>query len=287
MTRRLIALALAAGAAAAPGAALAQTAPARPAAQTRALITLWTNGTPAFGTFVPNENPAPRQRGVPPPPAIYTAEGGARLAANPLYDFVFLNLEGAFDAAAIRAIAAGLRAPGAVGPKALIVRIPSIADAGADTTRARVREAFDLGADGVTLPHVRGVEEARLALSFFREAGVHVWSRQNPSGDRIAMLMLEDPEAVAQAAAVADLPGYSVLACGIGSLTQALKGDRAGAEAGTQKILGETKRVKLVNMLTASEQDVAQRVQEGFLGLLGMGAPGDAMIAAGRTAARR
>ena len=29
-----------------------------------------------------------------PRPALYTREGGEKLAMNPLYDFVFLNLEG-------------------------------------------------------------------------------------------------------------------------------------------------------------------------------------------------
>jgi hypothetical protein len=73
------------------------------------------------------------------------------------------------------------------------------------------------------------------------------------------MLMLEDPMAVAQAGDVADLKGFSILACGIGSLTQALGGDRAGAEAGTQKVLAEAKRARLADMLTANPQDVAQR----------------------------
>ena len=82
------------------------------------------------------------------------------------------------------------------------------------------------------------------------------------------MLMLEDPEAVAQAQQIADLQGYSILACGIGSLAQALGGDRAAAEAGTQKVLEAAKRAKLADMLTANTQDVAQRVREGFLALL-------------------
>ncbi len=58
------------------------------------------------------------------------------------------------------------------------------------------------------------------------------------------MLMLEDPAAVAQAREVADLKGYSILACGIGSLAQALGGDRAGAEAGHAEGAGgsETRR---------------------------------------------
>jgi len=103
----------------------------------------------------------------------------------------------------------------------------------------------------------------------------------------IAMLMVEDPGAVAVAGPIADLKGFSVLACGIGSLTQALGGDRAGGEAGTQRVLAESKRTKLPNMLTASQQDVEQRVKEGFLGLLGQGPAADEMIKAGRIAAGR
>ena len=78
-----------------------------------------------------------------------------------------------------------------------------------------------------------------------------------------------------------------ILACGIGSLTGALKGDRAGAEAGTQKILAETKRVKLVNMLTATTDDVEKRVKEGFLAILAQGQNPDEAIKIGRGLARR
>jgi hypothetical protein len=99
--------------------------------------------------------------------------------------------------------------------------------------------------------------------------------------------MLEDPAAVAQAAEFANLKGYSLLACGIGSLRGALKGDTAGAEAGVQKVLAETKRAKLVNMLTATTQDVEQRVKEGFLGILVQGANQDEAIKTGRAAAKR
>jgi hypothetical protein len=99
--------------------------------------------------------------------------------------------------------------------------------------------------------------------------------------------MLEDPAAVAQAGQVADLKGYSILACVIGSLTQALGGDRAGAEAGTQQVLAETKRAKLANMLTFNAQDAEKRVKDGFLALLTQGAGADEAIRAGRAAAGR
>lgn len=250
-----------------------------------AVIDLWAQGKPAFGIYAPNENPGPRGQG--PRPAVYTREGGEKLAANPLYDFVFLNLEGSYDASAIKVIAEALRSSRAAGRKTLIVRIPSIEKDGAATVKARVKEALELGADGVTIPHIRHVNEAKLAIGFFQDAKVDVWSPSNPNGETLAMLMLEDPGAVAQAREIADLRGYSILACGIGSLAQALGGDRAGAEAGTQKVLAETRRAKLASMLTFTAQDAETRVKEGFLGLLTQGPNADEAIRVGRAAAGR
>jgi 2-keto-3-deoxy-L-rhamnonate aldolase RhmA len=253
-----------------------------------AVIDLWMQGKPAFGVYAPNEHPGPRgQRGQPPQPAVYTREGGEKLAMNPLYDYVFLNLEGNYDPAAVKAIADGLRSPKAVGRKTLVVRIPPIDKDGAAATRSRVKEILDAGADGVTIPHVRSVAEAKEAIGFFQDAKANVWSPSNPRGEKLAMLMLEDPDAVAQAPAIADLKGYSVLACGIGSLAQALGGDRAAAEAGTQKVLAEAKRAKLPDMLTANAQDVEKRVKEGFLALLMQGSAADEAITLGRAAAGR
>jgi beta-lactamase class D len=261
---------------------------AQPTAARHGLVELWAQGKPAFGVYAPNENPGPRgERGQPPQPAVYTRDGGEKLAMNPLYDYVFLNLEGRYDAAAVRAMADGLRSPRASSRKALIVRIPPIDADGAASAKARVKEALDLGADGVTIPHVTSLAEARLAISFFQDAKANVWSPSNPAGRTIAMLMLEDPAAVAQAREVAGLEGYSILACGIGSLAQAMGGDRAGAEAGTQKVLVEAKRAGLADMLTANPQDVVQRVKEGFLALLMQGPTADEAITIGRTAAGR
>ena len=249
-------------------------------AESSGVIDLWKQGKPAFGVYAPNENAGPRGQG--PRPAVYTREGAEKLAANPLYDYVFLNLEGAYDAAAVKAMADGLK-----GRKTLIVRIPPIDKDGAAAAKARVKEALDAGADGVTIPHVQNIDEAKQAIGFFADAKANVWSPSNPRGTRIAMLMLEDPEAVKQAKAIADLPGISILACGIGSLTQALGGDRAGAEAATQQILAETRRVKIADMLTANPSDVEKRVKEGFLALLMQGPTADEAIRLGRAAAGR
>jgi 4-hydroxy-2-oxoheptanedioate aldolase len=247
-----------------------------PDAQARrrtAAVDLWAKGQVAFGVYAPRP---------------YTAETAARLAADPLYDFVFLNLEGSYDGAAVQATALGLGGD-AAGPdrKTLLVRIPSIERAGAADTRTRVKEVLGFGAHGVVIPHVRSVEEAREAAGFFKEANANVWSPANPAGETIAMLMIEDPGALAQAKQIADAGGYSILACGIGSLRGALGGDAAAAEAGTQQVLAESKRVKLVNMLTANAQDVQKRVKEGFLALLFQGAGAADAIKIGRAAAGR
>ena len=286
-------------------------------ARATSTIGLWERNLAAFGVFVPPEfagdggpgggggagtgaGPGARpsagagaepgaggatrgQRG----PPRYTVEGGRELALNPLLDFVFLNLERNYDPAAVEAIATGLRSPGAVGRKTLLVRIPSIEQDGEEAARARVREALELGADGIVLPHVRSVAEARAAVGFFEDAGADVWSPANPDGTVIAMLMVEDPDAVAEAAAIADVPGYSVLACGIGSLSGALGGDREAAEQGNQAVLAEATRAGLADMITANAGDIEQRVEEGFLGLLMQLGGAEEAIRLGRQAAGR
>jgi hypothetical protein len=300
--------------------ALAPTASAQ--RHSNALIDLWMQGKPAFGVFVPNEaapppGPRPGAAGAPGagapgagapgagapgaaapgapgaraagprPKPLYTAAGGEKLAANPLYDYLFLNLEGSYDSAAVKAIASGLATgAGAGARKSLIVRVPSWHD---DPTQARVRlrEVFGAGADGITFPHVQTLDEAKQIIAAAQAEKINVWSPDNPKGDKLLMMMVEDPNAVAQAAEFVNLKGFSILACGIGSLRGALKGDAAAAEAGTQKVLAETKRAKLPNILTANTQDVEQRIKEGFLGLLMQGQNADEAIKVGRKAAGR
>lgn len=260
--------------------ATAATAQTRPAA-----FDLWAAGKTAFGIYVPDENPAPRgpDRG----PAVYTVAGGQKLAANPLVDYVFLNLEEHYDRDAVMAISEGLGKRGTPGRKLMLVRIPSMAEAGPAVTLTRIKEILAMGADGITLPHIENLDQARQAVSLFADARANVFSAAHPEGNTVAMLMLEDPGAVAQAKDIADIGGYSILACGIGSLTGALKGDRAAAEKGNQEILAETKRVKLVNMLTANATDIEKRVKEGFGALLVNGRDADNIIKIGRAAAGR
>jgi|TARA_B100000470_G_scaffold19735_1_gene13121 2-keto-3-deoxy-L-rhamnonate aldolase RhmA len=260
--------------------------------QENTIIDLWSDGVATFGVFVPDERPREQgRRGQRSDnqrqPPLYTVEGGKRLAENPLYDFVFLNLEGSYDASFVEAIAEGLASQSAVSRKALLVRIPPIERDGQKATQLRVREVLEKGADGVVFPHIRSPEEARMAIRFMTEAGSDLWSASNPSGDKIAMIMIEDPDSLARIEETANVPGIGILACGIGSLTGALGGDREAAEAGNQKVLAEAKRIRAVDMITANSNDVSGRVEEGFLALLMRGAGADEAIQIGRVAAGR
>ena len=72
----------------------------------------------------------------------------------------------------------------------------------------------------------------------------------------------------------------------IGSLTRAL-GDREAGEAGNQEVLAQAKRVGLPDMITANSDDVARRIDEGFLGLLMSGPQASEAIEVGRAHAGR
>ncbi len=173
---------------------------ARPA--TTRLIEIWTGGLPAFGVFVPSEQPRRDADGNRLPPH-YTIDGAERLGLDPLLNYLFLNLEGVYDAVAVDTLVAGLARVSAEERPTLLIHIPPIERDGEQTARARVHDALTRGADGIVLPHVCSPEEARVTVGFFQEAGAEVWSPSNPKGRIIAMLMIEDPGALEAAEAIA------------------------------------------------------------------------------------
>jgi len=235
------------------------------------LVELWEAGQTAFGQYV---------TGVP-----YTVETGRALAANPLLDYAFLNLEQDYKLNSALDLAQGLESGTTGTAMDLLVRIPPLSEAGVETSRQRVKELLAMGADGVVFPHVRSAEEARTAVSFFE--GVNVWSPANPDGDIVVMLMLETPDVFAELEEIANIPNYSSLACGIGSLTNALGGDREAAEKMNLEVLIQSQRVGMADMITANTESVARRVNEGFLGLLVYGPTANEVIRLGRAAAGR
>lgn len=242
------------------------------------LIKLWAAGQPALGYYVRQAPPGDGSPAEPHP--RYTEQTGRELAANPLPDFAFLSLEQHYDGESARNIARGLRSGGPGSDMTLLVRIPPISDDGATAARARALELLELGANGVVIPHVLSLAEAHTALSFFE--GINVWSPANPTGDVVVMLIVEDPEVFAELEAIADLPAYSSLVCGIGSLTQAL-GDPAAAEKINLEVLAQSQRVGKADMITVNEASIATRIEQGFLGLLAYGPTANETLRLGRT----
>lgn len=246
------------------------------------LIDLWSSGQPAFGQYVTQSHGANDSQKSP----SYTVQTGLDLAANPLLDFAFLSLEQKYESQSAQNVAQGIR-QGAVDAVQLplLVRIPPINVDGEDAARARVQELLAMGANGVVIPHVMDLDEARAAISFFE--GANVWSPANPDGDIVAMLIIEDPDVFMELEEIANLPGFSALVCGIGSLTSALGGDRVAAEAINQQVLAESKRVGKPNLTTVDPESVALRVEQGFLGLLAYGPESQESIKRGKAAAGR
>ena len=236
-----------------------------------ALVDLWAAEQATFGYYV---------TGMP-----YTVATGRELAANPLLDFAFLNLEQNYTINSARDIKQGLQSGGADSAMELLVRIPAMSEAGVEVSRARVNELIALGVDGVVFPHVQSLEEARTAVSFFE--GVNVWSPTSPEGDFVVMLLLESPNVFANLEDIANIPGYSSLVCGIGSLTGALGGDRDAAEKLSMELLAQSQRAGLVDIITADPESVELRVEQGFLGLLVYGPAADETIRLGRAATGR
>ncbi|MEE4278341.1 MAG: c-type cytochrome [Halieaceae bacterium] len=243
------------------------------------LLELWSEGKPALGYYL-----RPDSDGGDDPDAhpVYSVQTGRELAENPLPDFAFLSLEHHYDAEAARNVLEGLRSGASNSDLSLLVRIPPISEDGEDAARERVREALELGANGVVIPHVLSLDEAQAAVSFFD--GFDVWSPKNPTGSVVAMLIVEDPEVFDDLQAIADLPGYSSLVCGIGSLTAALDGDREAAEAINLQVLATAQAAGLPNMTTVNEASIEQRIEQGFLGLLAYGATANDTLLIGRRA---
>lgn len=237
----------------------------------RGLVGLWASGQVGFGYYVTR--------------MPFTVETGRELAANPLLDFAFVDLERDYAFEKARDVAEGLRSGGEDAAITILVRIPPMSEAGVETSRARSEELIALGVDGVVFPRVESADEVRTAISFFE--GVNVRSPTNPDGDFIVMFLLETPEVFAELEEIANIPGYSLLVCGIGSLTSALGGDREAAEKLNLELLAQSQRAGLADLITADAESVASRVEQGFLGLIVYGPSADEVIRLGRAAAGR
>jgi hypothetical protein len=67
---------------------------------------------------------------------------------------------------------------------------------------------------------------------------------------------------------IAAVPGYSLLSCGIGSLTRDMGGDSPGAESACKQVRDVGAGAGMPSMMTAAASSIRDRLDKGYLGLL-------------------
>jgi 2-keto-3-deoxy-L-rhamnonate aldolase RhmA len=170
-------------------------------------------------------------------------------------DFVMLDQEHAsYDGHALDTCLLACRATGLAG----IVRLPELSE-------HAVLSVLDMGAAGIIFPHVSTGEDAKRAVAFSRYAGgtrgfsnstragayaTRTMSEHVPAADKsIAIVaMIEDPEGVANAAAIVATPGLDMIIVGHADLALSLglnSIDAPEVVAAEAKIMEAAQRVGL------------------------------------------
>ena len=229
-----------------------------------------------------------------------TAEAARRAATDPLMDFVFINMESprAFDPAAINSfeqamLEAGLHTNPNTHP--IAVRIPPFhADPAAG--RRRVSEILNMGAHAVVFPGMETASEASQAINAMRyakpgvpaaearaagfgiapgywgmsdqeyEMRADVWP-QNRIGELVSIFIVESEPGLQNVRAILKLRPTIAFA-GPGTLRAVMKGDVAKVEAAIQTVLAACKEADVPCGITATAQDVVQRIKEGFRAII-------------------
>lgn len=208
-----------------------------------------------------------------------TIESGQKMAADPQLDFVFLDMERGVDVNVVKTFMKGYW--GGATQKGLFVRVPPVGKEPQKATAA-IKDLLDAGVDGVTVPHIENVEQARLMVEAFRKHPRKLWP-EDPNGQFVSFLMLEDVEAINNARSIMGVKGVSIWSPGPGSLAQAYNRDMTKVEAAVETVLKGCLDLKIPCANTATDKDVASKVQRGFRLLITQGEA----LAIGRKAAGR
>ncbi len=222
-----------------------ETAPAPEAERPAPLARLLQGGQVLFGAF---SGSATRERGV-------------AMGRNRELDFAFHSLEsGPFDLESLGVFMAGLAEGSAPEPThPVLLRVPPIRG-GVEETKTRVRRALEVGVAAVVFPHVESAEDAAVAVEAM---GPDAWPL-DPEGSRFALLIVEDRFGVERVDEIAATPGVGVVFPGPGDLRRAYDGDVAAVEDAIQRVLAACKSHGVPCGITASADDVADRIAQGF-----------------------
>ena len=229
------------------------------------LVGLLRAGQPVFGVFSGPKTP----------------EQGALIASETDADFILYSMEsGPFDVAEMGAYLGGMREAGGADVLArlpVVLRVPPIDDV--DAAHAQVDEALPTGIGGIVFPHVARADQAAASAELLPGA----WP-QNPAGERVNILIVEDREGIENVREIMATPGLSVVFAGPGDLRRAYEGDMEQVEAAIQAVLAACKEFDVVCGVTAGVDDIGDRLEEGF-GMIIVTEP--EAVAVGKAAAGR
>lgn len=224
----------------------------------------------------------------------------ARMLARSGLDFIFIDMEhGPYNVETLRTFLLGMTdrrrilEKGNLQPDVTpIVRIPAN---GRDQVSYMAKQVLDAGAMGVMFPYVNTAEEALAAVRSMRypqrrgspdmePMGVRgsgatnanwlwgvpdytqradVWPL-DPEGELMAVIQIETVEAVRNVEAILAVPGISAIFVGPADLGMSIGGDAAELEAAIQTVLRAAKARNMPIGITTSQQNVEERLRQGF-----------------------
>ena len=110
------------------------------------------------------------------------------------------------------------------------------------------------------IPHVETAEEAAFVVDAL---GVRPWPL-DPDGDIVAMLLIEDRTAVANAREIVNTPGVGIVVPGPGDLRRAYERNAQAVEDAIQAVLAACLEFDVPCGITAGADDIAERLTQGF-----------------------
>jgi 2-keto-3-deoxy-L-rhamnonate aldolase RhmA len=203
------------------------------------------------------------------------------MAQNRDTDYVWYSLEtGPFDMPTMEAYMTALSSAldGAARPP-FMLRIPPIRD-GRDAALEHIRRGLESGAVSIAFPHIESPADVEFAAAAI---GDRLWP-VHPNGDVLMVVMIEDRASVEAVREIVRTPGVGVVFPGPADLRRAYAEDEAAVENAIQTILAACKEFDVACAMTATVDDVADRLAQGFRFFI-LTQPD--VLAAGRAAAGR
>lgn len=256
----------------------------------------------------------------------------ARSLARSDIDYVYVDMEhGPMDFTALHTFLLGLTDKQAIAEsgslRQRVTPLVRIAPYGREPSAWAVKQALDIGLMGIIFPSVDTPEQALAAVQAMRYpqrrdsalpeppglrgsgAAIATWfwgvsgadyrARADlwpldPAGDLVALMMIESAAGVANADAIAAVPGVTGFYVGPSDLSNSLglPRDDPEVEAAIAAVVGVCAARGLACGITAGAEDMPRRIAQGFR-ILGAGRAGggltagnDAAVRAGRAAVR-